>query len=315
MAAYVSRRLLMLIPVLFGVSILVFATIRQLPGDPALAILGPNNTSQADVDALRKELRLDDPLVVQYVDWLGKVAKGDMGQSYKLHGPVTDEIKERLPVTFELILFSMVLSLAVGIPSGVISALKQNSAWDLVARVVNVMALSIPTFWLGTLLLLLPLIWWDYAPPIGYVPIWEDPMKNIEQFYMPAIALAAATAAAVMRMTRSSVLEVMRADYVRTARAKGLQEKRVVMGHVLKNAMVPVLSIIGLQLAVLLGGQVVVEEIFQLPGVGRLLISSLANSDYLVVQAIVLYIAVAVVLVNLLVDVLYAVLDPRITYT
>jgi peptide/nickel transport system permease protein len=314
MTAYIARRLLMLIPVMFGISVLVFLTVRQLPGDPALAILGPNNTSPQDVENLRKYMGLDDPLLVQYVDWMGKVLTGDMGYSYHFHGSVTGEIRSRLPVTLELVLLSMALSMAIGVPSGVLSALKQNSATDLVARVVNVVALSVPTFWLATLLLMLPAIWWGYAPQIGYVPIWESPRTNLEQFYMPAIALAAATAAAVMRMTRSSVLEVMRADYVRTARAKGLRERRVVLGHVMKNAMVPVLSIIGLQLAILLGGQVVVEEIFQLPGVGRLLITALANSDYLVVQAIVLYLAVAVVLVNLLVDVLYALLDPRIKY-
>ena len=313
MAAYLVRRTLMLIPVLFGISLLVFVAIRQLPGDPALAILGTSATPQ-EVEALRRNMNLDDPLPVQYITWLGNALSGDFGTSPFYHGPVTEEISDRLPVTIELVIFAMLLSLIIGIPSGVISAVKQNSAVDLLTRVVNIVALSIPSFWLATLLLLLPGIWWGYAPPIGYVPLWESPSTNLEQFYMPAVALAAASSAAIMRMTRSAVLEVMRADYVRTARAKGLHSRTVITIHVLKNAMVPVLSIVGLQVAILLGGQVVVEEIFQLPGVGRLLIGALANSDYLVVQAIVLYIAAAVVAVNLLVDVLYAVLDPRIKF-
>lgn len=314
MTSYITRRVLLLIPVLFGISLLVFVTIRQLPGDPALAILGPNNTSQQDVEAVRKQLKLDEPIFIQYVDWLSDAVRGDMGRSYYFHGLVTDEIRSRLPVTLELVILSMALSMLVGIPSGIISAMRQNTWFDVVARVINIVALSVPSFWVATLLLLLPAIWWQYAPPIGYVPFWVDPRRNLEQFYMPTIALTAASAATIMRMMRSAMLEVMRSDYVRTARAKGLSSGTVVRHHVLKNAMVPVMSIIGIQLAVLLGGQVVIEEIFQLPGVGRLLVGALANSDYLVVQAIVLYVAVAVVLVNLAVDLMYAVLDPRIKY-
>lgn len=313
MLPYVVRRLVMLVPVLLGISILVFVAIRQLPGDPALAILGPSASPQ-EVQDLRKHMKLDDPILVQYGTWLGNALRGDFGTSHYYHGAVASEITDRLPVTFELVVMAMVLSLIVGIPSGVISAVRQNSKVDFIARLLNMLALSIPSFWLATLFLLLPAIWWGYAPPIGYVPLWEDPGKNLEQFYMPAISLAAASAATIMRMTRSSVLEVMRADYVRTARSKGLHERNVVWGHVLKNSMVPVVSVIGVQLAILLGGQVVVEEIFQLPGVGRLLIGALANSDYLVVQAIVLYLAVAVVLVNLAVDLLYAAMDPRINH-
>lgn len=314
MAAYIVRRLLMLIPVLVGISMLVFVTIRQLPGDPAIAILGPT-AQPAEIEQLRHDMRLDDPLPIQYASWAANAVRGDFGTSPKLHGSVAGEIWDRLPVTVELVVMATFLSILIGIPSGVISAVKQNSRVDLLARVINILALSIPSFWLATLFLLLPAMWWGYAPPIGYVPIWESPSTNLEQFYLPSIALAAASAATIMRMTRSSVLEIMRTDYVRTARAKGLHERDVVWGHVMKNSMVPVLSIIGLQLAILLGGQVVVEEIFQLPGVGRLLIGALANSDYLVVQAIVLYLALSVVLVNLAVDLLYPMLEPRIKYT
>jgi peptide/nickel transport system permease protein len=304
--------LLLLLPVLFGVSVLVFATIRQLPGDPALAILGPRATPE-QVELLRAEMRLDDPLVVQYLDWIGNAFRGDLGTSNTHKLAVTALIEKRLPVTIELVILAMVISVAVGIPSGILSAVQQNTPTDLIARVLNVAALSIPSFWLATLFLLLPSLWWGYSPPIGaYRPIWEDPSLNLEMFYMPAICLAASSSAATMRMMRSSVLEVMRSDYVRTARAKGLREGAVVWGHVIKNALIPVVSIIGLQVGFLLGGQVVVEQIFTLPGIGSLLVDSILRSDYLVVQAIVLYIALAVVLVNLLVDIMYAVLDPRI---
>ena len=314
MTSYILRRLILLIPVLFGVSILVFFTIRQIPGDPALAILGPRATP-TEVEALRQEMHLDDPIVVQYLRWAGNALQGDMGKSGFHRERVSSLIQDRVPVTIELVLMAMFLSVVIGIPSGIISAVKQNSALDITARVVNVAALSIPSFWLATLMLLLPSLWWGYSPPIGaYTAIWDDPGLNLEMFYMPAICLAAASSAATMRMMRSSVLEVMHSDYVRTARAKGLHERAVVWGHVIKNALIPVVSIIGLQVGILLGGQVVVEQIFTLPGIGRLLVDSILSSDYLVVQAIVLYIAIAVVAVNLLVDVLYAVLDPRIKF-
>lgn len=314
MTAFIVRRLILLIPVLFGVSVLVFITIRQLPGDPALAILGPRATPE-QVQALRNEMRLDDPLVVQYLDWAKNGLRGDMGTSTIYRIGVTRLVRERVPVTIELVLMAMLLSVAIGIPSGIVSAVKQNSPSDFVARVINVAALSIPSFWLATLMLLLPSLWWGYSPPIGaYTSIWADPKLNLEMFYMPAICLAAASSAATMRMMRSSVLEVMRADYVRTARAKGLPERAVIWNHAVKNALIPVVSIVGLQVAFLLGGQVVVEQIFTLPGIGRLLVDSILRSDYLVVQAIVLYIAIAIVLVNLIVDVLYAVIDPRINF-
>jgi peptide/nickel transport system permease protein len=253
--------------------------------------------------------------VVQYFDWLGKALRGDFGRSFFYHVSVAEKIQSRLPVTIELVLMATFLSVVIGIPAGIISAIRQNSWLDFLTRFVTVGALSIPSFWLGTLMLLLPSLWWRYAPPVGYVPIWKNPSTNLQQFYMPAIALAAAAAAAIMRMTRSSVLEVMRSDYVRTARAKGLRERGIVWQHVLKNAMIPVLSLVGLQVGILLGGQVIVEQIFTLPGIGRLLIDAIFQRDYFLVQAIVLYIAVAVVLINLFVDLLYAFLEPRIKYS
>lgn len=314
MAAYVTRRLLMLIPVMLMLSILIFSIIRSIPGDPAVAILGPQATPE-QIEIVREELKLNDPWPAQYWDWIKGAVQGDFGDSYIYHGPVIDEVKDRVPVTIELVLIAMIISLVVGIPSGIISAVKQNSAIDYSARVVNIFALSIPGFWLATLMLLLPSLWWEYAPPVGYVPVWEDPATNLEQFYLPAIALAAATAAAIMRIMRSAVLEIMRSDYVRTARAKGLRERAVITRHVVRNSMIPVVSVIGLQVGFLLGGEVIIEQIFTLPGLGRLLIESILLSDYAVVQAIVLYLAAVVILINLVVDVLYALLDPRIRYS
>jgi peptide/nickel transport system permease protein len=214
----------------------------------------------------------------------------------------------------ELVILGMLFTIVLGVPSGVLSAIKRNSWIDYTVRVANVLLLAVPGFWFATLLLLLPSLWWGYAPPIGYTPIWSDPLKNLEQFYMPAAALAAASAAAVMRMTRSVVLEVLSMDYIRTARAKGLHERAVVVRHVLKNASIPVLSLIALQATVLIGGQVIIEQIFTMPGIGRLLVQSVLLRDYNVVQAIVLYIAGAVLLINLAADVAYAYLDPRIRY-
>jgi peptide/nickel transport system permease protein len=312
-STYVLRRLILLVPVLIGMSMLIFAVMRSLPGDPAAGLLGPDARPET-IAALRDELKLDDPWPVQYWAWLQNVLRGDFGTSFSLHTPVSQEVKDRLPVTVELIILGMIITVIAGIPSGIVSALKQNTPVDYAARTINVLFLAIPGFWLATLMLLLPSLWWGYAPPVGYVPLWEDPLTNLEQFYMPAIALGAASSAAVMRMMRSVVLEVMRTDYVRTARAKGLHERNVVWRHVLKNSFIPVLSLLGLQAAVLIGGQVIVEQIFTLPGVGRLLVQSITLRDYAVVQAIVLYIAAAVLLINLVTDVLYAFLDPRISY-
>jgi peptide/nickel transport system permease protein len=311
---YIIRRLLLLLPMLIGLSVLVFAIMHSLPGDPAAALLGPNARPQ-DVVALRKEMKFDQPWPVQYWTWLQHIVRGDFGTSLLHHGPVSHEVWKRVPVTLELLILGMLLTVLIGVPSGIVSAVKQDSALDYVARTINVLMLAIPGFWLATLLLLLPSLWWHYAPPVGYVAIWKNPSTNLQQFYMPAIALAAAAAAAIMRMTRSAVLEVMRSDYVRTARAKGLQQRVVLVRHVLKSSFIPVLSLLGLQAAVLIGGQVIIEQIFTLPGVGQLLVEGVVLRDYAVVQMIVLLIATAVLLINLATDLGYAFLDPRISYT
>ncbi|MFN0147265.1 MAG: ABC transporter permease [Dehalococcoidia bacterium] len=314
MLNYIVRRLLLLIPLLFGLSIVIFAVMRSLPGDPAAARLGPDAEPES-IAAVRDELNLDEPLAVQYLTWVGNVTRGDMGDSYLFRSPVTEQIQKRLPVTVELVLFGMFVTILLGVPSGILSALKRNSGLDYGIRVLNVLLLAVPGFWLATLMLLLPSLWWGYAPPIGYTPIWDNPMENLEQFYMPALALAAASAAVVMRMTRSVVLEVLSMDYIRTARAKGLSQRGVVLRHVLKNASIPVLSLVALQATVLIGGQVVVEQIFTMPGVGRLLVESVLLRDYNVVQGVVLYIAAAVLIINLAADISYAYLDPRIKYS
>src|SRR5439155_25493840 len=230
--------------------------------------------------------------------WLTNVVRGDFGKSYTLHSPVGREVWKRLPVTLELLLFGMLLTVAVGVPSGILSALKRNTGIDYTARFVNVLFLAIPGFWLATLMLLLPSLWWHYAPPVGYVPLWQNPGTNLHQFYMPAIALAAAAAAAIMRMMRSVVLEVLRSDYVRTARAKGLRGRTVLWRHVVRSSFIPVLSLLALQATALIGGSVIIEQIFTLPGVGRLLVESVVARDYAVVQMLVLLIAAAVLLIN-----------------
>lgn len=314
MLNYIVRRLLLLIPLLFGLSVVIFAVMRSLPGDPAAARLGPDAKPET-IAAVRDELNLDEPLAVQYLTWIGNVTRGDLGDSYLFRSPVTEQIQKRLPVTVELVVFGMIVTVLLGVPSGILSALKRNSGLDYGIRVLNVLLLAIPGFWLATLMLLLPSLWWGYAPPIGYTPIWHNPLENLQQFYMPALALAAASAAVVMRMTRSVVLEVLSMDYIRTARAKGLHQRAVVLRHVLKNAAIPVLSLVALQATVLIGGQVVVEQIFTMPGVGRLLVESVLLRDYNVVQGVVLYIAAAVLIINLVADVSYAYLDPRIKYS
>lgn len=314
MTNYIIRRLVLLVPLLLGLSVVIFLVMHSLPGDPAAARLGPDATPEA-IAAVRHQLKLDEPIPVQYGAWLRDAVEGNMGESFALHSSVTSVIQQRLPVTLELLIWGVLVTIVIGVPSGIASAVWRNSAADYGIRLFNILLLAIPGFWLATLMLLLPSIWWGYAPPIGYTPIWTDPLKNLEQFYMPAIALAAASAAAVMRMTRSTVLEVLSTDYVRTARAKGLRERVILLRHVLKNASIPVVSLVALQAAVLIGGQVIIEQIFTMSGIGSLLIGSVLIRDYNVVQAIVLYIAAAVLVINLVTDVSYAWLDPRIRYT
>lgn len=310
---YLTKRLLAVIPVVLGVSIGIFLLVRLLPGDMATIIAGEAATPQ-QVAEVRHTLGLDRPIGVQYADWIGGIFRGNFGTSARTGLAVGPEILGRLPVTAELTVLAMVVSLIISIPAGILSALKQNSIFDYVARLLSISGLSIPDFWLGLLLLLLPVIWFGWAPDLGYVPIWKDPVHNLQQFMFPALALGAALAAIVTRMVRSSLLDVLHADYIRTARAKGLGEGRVVMIHALRNALIPVVTILGLQLGRILGGAVVLETIYALPGLGRFTLDSISQRDYLMLQTVVLVFAAIYALVNLAIDVSYAWLDPRIRY-
>jgi peptide/nickel transport system permease protein len=330
MRNYALKRVLMLGPLLLGVSLMTFVMLRIVPGDAAVARAGLSATPER-VEELRHELGLDRPYFPisidserpfvhvhsdsQFGDWLAGVMRGDLGESTTFNAPVSDEIIERIPVTLELMLLSGLLTVFVGVPAGIVSGIRQNTPVDLAVRWISIFCMSIPTLWLGILLLLFPVIWWGWAPPVAYVPIWEDPVENLQLMLLPAITLAAASSAIVMRLTRSAMLDVLRNDFVRTARAKGLGERQVVMRHAIKNAMIPVVTFVGIQLVTLISGAVVVEQVFSINGLGRLLFTSVFSRDYAMVQGLVLFIAVAVLLMNLAVDLVYGWLDPRIRYT
>jgi peptide/nickel transport system permease protein len=314
MTTYAIRRLLLTLPVALLVTLGVAGLMRLVPGDPATQALGQQATN-ADREKFREAYHLNDPFPVQYVDWWRDVFHGNLGTSVVQRTNVTSELKNKLPSTLELLVLSVILTALIGIPFGVISAVRQNSLLDYGIRFVSILGLSIPSFWLGTLLIVMPSIWWGYLPPLSKVSLFEDPLKNLQQYSLPSLTLAVGSSAGIMRLSRSSVLEVMRNDYIRTARAKGLAGRVVILRHVLKNAMIPVITVLGLQVAALIGGAVIVETIFNLQGVGLLFINSIVYRDYPVIQGLVLFIAVMFLLINLAVDLSYGLLDPRIRYS
>jgi peptide/nickel transport system permease protein len=310
---YLIRRLLAVIPVLFGISLIVFFLVHLVPGDVVAILLGPTTTPEAR-DALRKLFGLDQPLYIQYVQWLGGVLHGDLGTSLRTGQPVLSSILDRLSVTGELAGLAMVIALLIGIPAGVIGAVKQYSRLDYMVTIFALAGLSVPNFLLSTLLILVLSLAVPLLPPSGYVPFSTNPLENVRLMIMPALALGLGAASYITRMTRSSVLESLRQDYVRTAYAKGLPSSVVIVGHALKNALIPIVTVIGIQLGYLLGGAVIVEAIFAVPGVGRLALDSINMRDYPVVQGTVLFITSVFVFINLAVDMLYAYLDPRVHY-
>jgi peptide/nickel transport system permease protein len=316
MYKYVIRRLLLSIPVLLLSSLIVFGLMRVMPGDALTVLMGESgNVSAKDLQKLQKELGLDRPYVEQYGIWLWQMVSLNPGYSIFTNEPITVALKKAVPVTLELAALAIILGLIIAIPVGVLSATRQDSASDYVGRVVAVSGLSMPDFWLGTLVITFAAIWFHWIPPIGYVSLWESPWKNLQQFLLPAGILGFRLSAATMRMTRSTVLEVLREDYVRTAWAKGLAGRIVVYKHALKNALIPVITIVGGQLGVLLAGTVVVETIFALPGMGRLTVEAILYRDYPIVQTNVMLVAATLVTLNLVVDLAYAWLDPRIRYS
>ena len=311
MVTLLGRRLLATIPLLFLVSLVVFALVHALPGDPAVLFLG----EEADPETLarfRVRLGLDRPLVAQYAAWLGRALRGDLGRSLRTNQPVAEAILERLPVTLELLVAALSVSLAIAIPMGIVSAVKRNSGVDLVSTVFALVGFAMPGFWLGIILIYVFALLLRLLPPSGWVPLPASVPQNLLSLVLPAFTLGTALAALVTRQLRSGMLEVLRQDYVRTAQAKGLSERQVVGKHALKNALISVVTVVGLQLGGLLGNTIITETLFALPGVGRLMIDSIFSRDFFVVQGVILFLAVGYVLSNLLVDVLYSYLDPRI---
>jgi peptide/nickel transport system permease protein len=315
MYKYVLRRLLLAIPVLLLSSVIVFGLMRVMPGDALLVLMGESgNVGPRELAKLRKDLGLDKPYYEQYGLWLWQMVSFNPGDSIFTNEPIAVSLKKSIPVTLELATLAMILGLLIAIPIGVLSATRQDTPPDYAGRVVAVAGLSLPDFWLGTLVITFAALWFNWIPPIGYASFWESPWQNLQQFMLPAAVLGYRLSSATMRMTRSTVLEVLREDYVRTAWAKGLAGRIVVYKHALKNALIPVVTIVGGQLGTLLAGTVIVETIFALPGMGRLTVEAILYRDYPVVQTNVMLVAATLVSLNLIVDMTYAWLDPRIRY-
>jgi peptide/nickel transport system permease protein len=311
MTAFLLRRLALVLPTLFFVSVLVFGLQQLLPGDPALALAGEDR-SPAVIAFLREKYHLDEPLPVRYWLWVKGVLTGDLGESIRIKRPVLDLVLEKLPVTAELAALAFVIALAIGLPMGVVSAVKSGSAIDYGATMVALWGLSIPNFWLGILLILLFSVELGLLPASGFVSPRESLSRNLETLIMPAFVLGNALAAGIMRHTRSAMLAVLSADYVRTARAKGLSEVRVILHHALRNALIPVITLSALDLGGLLSGAVLTEQVFTIPGFGKLIVDAVFNRDYAVVQGVVLCTAFAYILLNLLADIAYVVVNPRL---
>ena len=327
MSVYIIRRLLLMIPTVFLISLIIFFMIRLVPGsviDIMIADQVESSGMVVDRSVLERELGLDVPVYVQYGRWLGVVPRadgkisgllqGDLGTSLWSRNPVMDDIVARWPVTLELGLLALIIAQLIALPPGIISALRQDTWSDYAARSFAIACIAVPDFWVGTMIIVFPSIWWGYMPPLKYVSFAHDPIGNLQMMLIPAIVLGMSLSGLTMRMTRTMILEVLRQDYVRTAWAKGLREVVVITRHVLKNALIPVVTIVGLRLAVLVGGTVIIEQIFVLPGMGRLLIQAITQRDYPMVSAIMLFFAMVMVVANLLVDLTYGFLDPRIHY-
>ncbi len=313
MAAYLFRRLLTSIVVVVGVATVAFALLHFIPGDPVDAILGVESTPESR-EALRRELGLDRPVLAQYFTWWGNVLRGDLGESVMTGQSVTELIRQRLPTTIPLAILSMSIALAIAIPAGILSAVKRNTWIDGLVSIVAFAGLSIPGFWLGALLILGFAVHWQIFPPGGYVSIFDDPVEGLRRLVLPAIALGTTFAAVLTRMIRSSLLEVLGKDYVRTARAKGQTERRILVRHALRNALIPAVTIIGVQAGFLLSGALVIEQIFALPGIGRLTVQAVFDRDFPLLQGCIIVIAMIFVLANLITDLVYVYLDPRISY-
>jgi peptide/nickel transport system permease protein len=314
MAGYILKRILFAIPTLLGVTIGIFLMVRLLPGDIIDILFGGDLSASEEVkDKAREQLGLNGSYPEQYWRWASGVLQGDFGFSLRNTEPVSEVLLNALPITFELVFLGLLIAVVIGLPLGVLSAVKRDSKHDYAARVGGLIGVSIPNFWLATLLLLFTSKVFGWVPPLNYTPFYKDPITNLQQFILPAIAISVFTLAIVMRMVRATMLEVLGQDYVRTARAKGVKRKVVISRHALRNALIPVVTVVGFEIGILMGGSAIVEIIFGLPGIGNTLINAIFNRDYPVVQGATMMLAFIFIFANLLVDLLYGVLDPRIS--
>jgi len=317
MQAYIVRRLLALIPTLFFASLIVFATVRLIPGSVIDLMLSQNDIAadKFSRDQLVAALGLDKPMWQQYMHWIsGVLLHGDFGRSLWQNTPVSELLMARLPVTFQLGAMALVVALLVAIPIGAYSAMRQDTAGDYLGRSFSILMLAVPSFWMGTMVMVFPSIWWGWSPDVKFVPFIQDPVHNLKQMIIPAIILGTSLSAVTMRLTRTMMLEVLRQDYIRTAWAKGLSERLIVSRHALRNALIPVVTLVGLQAPLLLGGSVIMEQIFVIPGMGLLLLDAVSQRDYPVITGVFLIVGVAVMVINLLVDLSYGLLDPKVRY-
>ena len=315
MTLYIVKRLLLMIPTVFLVVTVTFVLMHIVPGDAVLAqIEEGTNLRPEQLAQMRERLGLDRPFYVQYGDWIWGLFHFDAGVSLFTGRPVMDQLMRAIPISIELIIFSQILSIAVSIPIGVLSAIRQDTWLDYLLRTTSIGMLAAPSFWIATLVIVLGAYWFLWAPPIGYMPFWEDPVTNLKQLFLPSAIIGLAGSATKMRMTRSTVLEVLRQDYVRTAQAKGLSETVILVRHVLKNALIPVITIWGASIAGLVNGSIIIENIFGLPGVGRSMITAINNSDMTQLQINVLFYATVIMVINLIVDISYTWFDPRVRY-
>jgi peptide/nickel transport system permease protein len=314
MARYIINRLLLMLPTLFGVAVLVFFLLRLAPGDPVQMMLEGANVSQQVVEAERARLGLDQPVYVQFAKWFGALLKGDFGVSIWTGRPVLYEIGIRLELSLQVAVMATLLAILIAVPLGTLSAIYKDTWIDHLVRVISIGGLAVPSFWLGMIIILLLLTYFSWIPPLTFTPFFQDPLKNLSQLIWPALAVGYRYSAVAMRMMRSSVLEVLQEDYVRTARAKGVYERLVIVRHAMRNALLPVVTVVGLEFAFLIGGLVVTEQVFNLNGIGKLFVQAVARGDYTMIEGLVLLVAVFFVMINFVIDMLYAFLDPRIRY-
>ena len=319
MQAYITKRTLLFVPTLILVTIIVFLILRIVPGDPAIMLLagedGDEEYTLQELKELQAKLGTDRPIYIQYFKWVGAMLRLDFGTSYFYDNPVYAKVSDRFPITLELTVLAVLLASIVAVPLGVISAIKQDTVGDYAARLITIAGIALPNFWVAIMVIFLLVMWFNWLPPLGYVDLWKDPWGNVQQLIFPAIALGFSNMAFIARVTRSAMLEVFREDYIRTARSKGLAERVIIYRHALKNALLPVVTVSGYEFGRLLGGTVIIEVIFSIPGIGKLLIDAIFHRDFPMIQAIVVMIAVLVLVLNVVLDLIYAWLNPRIRFT